>query len=138
MTDKLKAVLSKLSDKKAKKSDGKVEKTETPIEEKTVNGEEDLAADPIEEEEDDDDEEEEDEEGDEDEDPSTPLNEPETETSTEPDQMSEEELERLKAIDQEIARLRDHGVFNAEVLFQVIKINENLDRIATVLEKLID
>ena len=61
----------------------------------------------------------------------------ETVKSEPQEQISEEELERLKAIDQEIARLRDHGVFNAEVLFQVIKVNENLDRIAKALESLV-
>lgn len=61
----------------------------------------------------------------------------EDEVTSEPkEEISKEELQRLHQIDQEITRLRDHGVFNAEALFQLIKINENLDRIATVLERI--
>lgn len=54
----------------------------------------------------------------------------------ETEKLSEDELKKLKQIDQEITRLRDHGVFNAELLYQVIKANDNLERIAKVLEDL--
>lgn len=93
---------------------------------------------PMEEEEEFEEEDEDLEEEDEDETEEDPEEEIETVKSEPKKQLSEEEIQRLQAIDQEIARLRDHGVFNAEVLFQSIKTNENLDRIATSLEKLLE
>lgn len=123
MNDKLKKILSKNSKAKEEIKEEEVEEIPTP-------------EDPLEEEDVDEDEEEEEDETEEN--ANVPEKEdPEIVKSKPKEQISEEELERLKAIDQEIARLRDHGVFNAEILFQVIKVNENLDRIATALESLV-
>lgn len=116
MTDKLKAVLSKLSQEEKTKK-----KVEEPIEEKEKDPEEtpEETTDDLD---DDDDDLEEDPE--------------EIVTSAPKQELSEEEIQRLKDIDQEISRLRDHGVFNAELLFQIIKVNDNLNRIASFMEEL--
>lgn len=110
----LKKKLSKLSQDKKKKK-----KVEEPVED-----EEEL---------------EEDDEDLEDEDEDEDLDEEENDVvTTEPKDISKEEMEKIQAIENEITRLRDHGVYNAETLFQKIKINENLERIATALEKIVE
>lgn len=52
--------------------------------------------------------------------------------------LSEEKIKQLQELDNEISRLRDPGVFNAESLFQHIKTNENLERIASALEEIVN
>lgn len=116
MADKLKAVLSKLSQKEKTKTEEKVD--EVPVPEQTP---EESVPEP-----------------ETTETPEEPTDDQgeETVTSEPQEEISEEEMQNLKKIEEEISRLRDHGVFNAEVLFQLIKISENLDRIATFMEEL--
>lgn len=117
----LKKVLSKLSQEdQKKKPTKKKEKVEEPVEEEEEVEEEDEALEEDEEEEDEDD-----------------AEETETVTSEPTEKLSDEEIKRLQAIDQEITRLRDHGVYNAEALFQQIQSNEYLGRIAVALEQLL-
>lgn len=49
--------------------------------------------------------------------------------------VSEEDMERMQQIQAEIDRLQNTGVFRAEVLYQLLGLNTNLERIATSLEK---
>lgn len=52
------------------------------------------------------------------------------------EEPTEEDLEQYKRILAEIERMQNTGAFRVELLYQILGLNSNLDRIATALEKL--
>lgn len=57
----------------------------------------------------------------------------ETEEVEEP---SEEDIEKIQQIQAEIERLQNAGAFRVELIYQLLGVNANLNRIAIMLEKL--
>ena len=65
-----------------------------------------------------------------------PVPEPAPAPEPEPE-PSEDDTDKMQQLQAEFERLQNNGVFRAEGLYQLLMINQNLDRIATVIEKLV-
>lgn len=57
----------------------------------------------------------------------------ETQGSEEP---SAEDVEKMQQVQMEIERMQNSGAYRVELLYQLLGVNANLNRIAIVLEKL--
>lgn len=59
----------------------------------------------------------------------------EIEVPQETEGLSEEDVQKLQQLQAEIERLQNSGIFRAEMLYQCVGLNTNLERIANALER---